>query len=267
MTVEPFPEYTKSVVSLIDILGFSNLIQQPYFQSLPKAIGFLETFKTSSQYVFLSGSNINSEPVTIKYFSDLVLRRRSRSHPDKHDLVMAEIWDLATIAAKLVTDRLIVRGAIVYGDHYQSRDEELVVSPAFIEAHRYESKICASPRIIIAPEAIDLLKMHLKQEKLSMFHDYFKNLVRLDVDGYYFVDYLKGYLHTYAGKYTDEQHFSLMEDHQGLVKRGLDEFKADSPVLAKYIWLGNYHNNVIHEKVFGDKFKKLEIAPELLIQR
>lgn len=177
-------------------------------------------------------------------FSDMALRAREY-HPE---ILMGEIRDLAGAILYLVDAGVVIRGAVVCGNHYQDDKNNVLISPALIEAYKYESQICKTPRVIISPDAFGILeKYHAEFSEDDSPILGMETLIRLDSDGYHFIDYLRS-THTYGNSWF----MQVLQKHHDLIVSGVEN--PERNISSKYIWLGNYHNAYVSEI--------LESAPE-----
>ena len=127
-------------------------------------------------------------------------------------------------------------------------DGGLTFGQGLVDAYELESKTAVFPRIIVddlvfeAMRAIPLLRAHDAQYETGIV----KGLLRQDVDGMWFVDYL-GYMFENAD--DDAQHVDLINRHKSMVRSQLSATAAliagsaeQQGRVAKALWLKDYHN-------------------------
>jgi len=242
---KPF-EYRPSIVSYFDILGMKTLLGDAGSDA-GKVAEILQTTRRFSR------PDIDAEEEfgwTFVNFSDLVLRTvpilSEVNLKHRLGVVYYELSDLADIQVNLASKNVLIRGAVTLGDITVDRD--LVFGPALATAYLLESKRAIFPRIIVD----QLVLQGLKKLPVLRAHDYkqemayIRRLIRRDVDGNWFVDYLR-----YALDNSDDysQYGKFILHHRSLVLRQLSESGAlDGRTRegrnrrAKAAWLRSYHN-------------------------
>jgi hypothetical protein len=245
--------YEPAVVSLIDILGFKELVR-----SSPSGEEVFEALKLFHDF---SGANERAQydysPKAFA-FSDLVIRVRrlkpsaEMMHPI--GLLIHEIADLQLTQALLIDQNIFVRGAVTYG--YISMSRGLLFGPAFLEAHALESEFAKYPRIVVSERALQGLQDTARPLAECTDRSYEKELVRDQLrqaeDGFWFIDYLSGIARDLE---PPEAYVEFLLRHRDVVKlrsKGL----ANSQVLSDkntakevliYKWLVCYHNRCVDE--------------------
>lgn len=238
------PAYEERIVSFIDILGFAKDVESSSNETLPNLEQKVQQFRES----FHSKAYHPEEEadLTVLFFSDSMLRaRRTDQSPLFYELI-----DVVHGIANITVNGHLVRGAMTHGNFYFHKEENVLISPAFIKAYKGEQSLASSPRVIIDPATLQEFKKRKswwKDHNYEHESEYVYSLLRLDADGFYFVDYLKAIYKELD--YPNEEYPDYMLSHKNLIESALSG-KLPDEVRKKYIWLGNYHNKVHSE--FGD---------------
>jgi len=200
------------VVSFIDILGFSSIVENDARKLDPKNLerindGLNEVRQTSKDY-----------GVEIILFSDSIVLSTKLENKSIINIIRSSI----AVQKSLISRSILTRGAIAFGKHYQ--DEKTLYSEALIKAYNIETKLAKFPRIVVENDLLDWLKNDndTTQEQLKEIHE--SSLC--DKDGGVFLDYLSADLLEYS--------LQILNSNNRTIK---------SPnILEKYQWLDSYHN-------------------------
>lgn len=248
-------KYDDCVVSFVDLLGFSKKVLQSTSQTLPE---ILKTIKQFRQGYERGSKSTDSYFIS---FSDAVVVARKYEFAPFFREILGHVYGISESIYK----GHFVRGAIAHGLFCFDDKENMLVSPAFINAYNLEQKVAVFPRVIVSPATLEEFKTNTKflkpghTYKAEAQHVY--NLLRLDKDGYYFVDYLKA-IHM---EIEPEDYTEFVELHKDLIIKGFTD--ADAKVRTKYIWLSNYHNEVVKEIFKKDVADKLCVPTVYQIQK
>lgn len=200
------------VVSFIDILGFSSIVENDARKLDPKNLerindGLNEVRETSKDY-----------GVEIILFSDSIVLSTKLENKSIINIIRSSI----AVQKSLISRSILTRGGIAFGKHYQ--DEKTLYSEALIKAYNIETKLAKFPRIVVENDLLDWLKndSDTTQEQLKEIHE--SSLC--DKDGGVFLDYLSADLLEYS--------LQILNSNNRTIK---------SPnILEKYQWLDSYHN-------------------------
>jgi hypothetical protein len=234
--------YRRSIFTLLDILGFSQIVEQKNPEDIQAMLSTLrEEAKPDEElaeimemsFVTFSDSTIRSVPIDSK---------ANKKYRD--GILYHEINSLVHLQFRMVRRGHFIRGGVTVGDVYI--DGSMVFGPAIVRAHKLESEVAVYPRIVIDPavfatfETDSLLRAHKIEDEWS----YIRSFVRRDVDGLYFVDYLAGIMSE-----LDEPgiEFDWLDYHRKLVIANASSFVSLNRIGAKYLWLATYHNTVTRE--------------------
>jgi hypothetical protein len=172
-------------------------------------------------------------------------RRVSSITPVKENgtLLFWELLDVVHLQAELAAHDVLARGALTIGDVAARAD--FAAGPGLFAAERLRDEVALVPRVVVAPSAMleaesnPLLRAshHTPTEELG----YIKNLLRLDADGLWFVDYLA----VYCREAEDFRRY--LEGHRRLVERRLGEAQTLDHESRAWTWLWSYHNRVVDD--------------------
>jgi len=162
---------------------------------------------------------------------------------EKH--VTAFFVYLSTLIARIhkIGD-VVTRGYVSCGDHYS--DNDYWISKAFVEAYTGESKFAIHPRVILGQSSIDNIK--------KVYPAFLKpgHLTR-DLDGFWFINYLMCIDEVYTPNEINivvningTNIESSLRVHRQTIIQGLKNHKRS---INKYLWLANYHNRHVREKI------------------
>lgn len=145
-------------------------------------------------------------------FSDSIVISRpfSQHHFDSF------IERIRTYQRYLLEEELLCRGGIAVNYHFN--DDSFTFSAGLIDAYRVESTSAKYPRIVIAPDVIELV---------FPYGNISKNITKED-DGLYFVDFLGG----------NEEQDRLIDTIRNIVEKTTTA--ESSSIREKGIWLASY---------------------------
>ena len=164
---------------------------------------------------------------------------------------MTELLDLVYAQAKLVENRVLVRGAVTVGQIF-SRDH-LIFGPGLIRAYELESTVALFPRIILDPKVLDVLAQSLDlcgSAEPETERKEIRALLALDSDGVWFIDYLRGIALSFGQDRVE--YFRFLSHHKTVIADQAVQFQLLSNVAAKFNWLALYHNSVIKSLDSGE---------------
>lgn len=245
-------KYSKKLIAFIDILGFRELLKDP------NNLNLLVDQLTNIKKVFDARSSQVDR--FLKYdviqFSDSIII--SIDIKDVFDINLALEKISLQICSSMMDSRIVVRGAITYGDFYSK--DNMLISPAFAEAYEIEGNVAKYPRIVISDSLLSLL------DKPEMYHLVMGSKQQIldwhtikDSDGVSCLHYLRQALHldgiSSLRIRTREDFFKpdpemverleRFRRYQALIEMNLKKFKNSPSIFEKYVWLANYHNNFI----------------------
>lgn len=244
--------YKKSIMGIVDILGFKNFVQKEKENSVKTVI---EAIRDS---IMLNKMAIST---TVKYaiLSDTIIVYSENVDSDN---VFYVIHALGNLQLELLRHRFLCRGALVTAENYINND--IIVSEALIKAHLIEEKIAIYPRIIIDEEVIKIIKPQIDSGKIMNDKKYLtKDAVIRDYDGKYVLNTLCLISDVYAYINEDFKYFqNLHEDNNmKLYRQSMYEFKKNIQdyydsvlkdgslnmnILSKLNYLVNYYNRILN---------------------
>src|SRR5262245_52191062 len=185
-------EYRSSLVTFIDILGFSDLIEDsrceknPHVDRVDEILRLLEYLKKAQ----IGRAKLDAEGKQLPIFfadnfSDCIVRSTVfDSLKEQISTIEAEMYLLAGIQASVTTrENVMLRGGMAMGEFYREDGGGFIFGRAFVLAYRLEKKAVV-PRIVISEDIVALMK----DKQGSFVTDY----VKQDDDGVCFVDYAHG---------------------------------------------------------------------------
>lgn len=198
--------YSDSLLGIVDILAFRSLVNE-YKENAPKII--TEVFASEMMFTESMYKNLN-----FKILSDTLIIYSN----DTHAITALNIINVIdNFCLGLLKKGYLTRGAIVKGKHFIEND--IMISPAFIDAHEIEEKICIYPRVIIDENIInDIFNQCQKNiEGLDgipdedMFRIVNKKNFEVDFDGFYISNMFRSfnYIHLLTYGKSDMDSSSL----------------------------------------------------------
>lgn len=173
-------EYKDKLVAFIDVLGFSDIVNNSHNDKIESYYTYLESSfkdhisKTDLQYLFISDSIV-------------ILADESKEN-------LSELTRLLTkIQCGLLLNNIVVRGAISFGDLYVNKEGNIIVGNGLIRAYNLERQ-AINPRIILDRQLIskyysgsdDFISHFTATTKAG----YKRNYVKMDLDNYPYINYL-----------------------------------------------------------------------------
>lgn len=223
---------TKVIAAFIDILGFSNLIEQSE-ENWISAMARLEKIEKHVEFNFLDKI---SEGTTVRIFSDNIYISIPIEDSDEERLtrnIRDFLTELFEMQWYFINDEVFIRGGIAVGTQYVS--DSTLFGTALLKAYRAESKVAKFPRIILDRSFTNLIDS-LKDKKIPLL-----NLTRLykkDDSGVDFLDYLLLWDDwTWDQKLKKE----MFMKHRDIILNQLKNTR-DKNILDKYNWVIRYHN-------------------------
>ena len=144
--------------------------------------------------------------------------------------------NLASIQKSLLKHRILLRGAISIGRHYQSAS--LIFSEALVRAYQMESHIAMHPRIVLDAQLVSRFMESLPDGEPR---EVMTNILLLrDSDNQVFINY-----HNLVNdSETNRNRERNLEIERDLIVQGRAEHADDFSIMAKLAWLERYHNFV-----------------------
>lgn len=224
-------------MAFIDILGFKEKLKSP----LDDILNIMnEVLKTDNKSEYNQLLKIKTRLISDSFviYSELT---------DEKSLTCFIVFVGVVVAKIHKYGNILTRGCIAYGNHYE--DQQLWISPVFVDAYTWESKISIVPRIILHTSIIEKIKL--------ISPSYLSTWFLTDIDGYIYLNYIQHINEAYkpnqnaiaANMSTNRSNsstlFVSLEDHKNVIVNGIELYSKNPTIKSKYIWLANYHNNYV----------------------
>ena len=151
--------YKKSFVAFIDVLGFSNIVND----NRPEGIQKLNTYFTIIDDVITKLRDIDAKrEIGYITISDSIILTIPQSQNMKKNInnLRQLCMAVGAIQSSLAIANIWVRGAIASGDTYFDSSRNQIVGPAYISAYNLENTIAKYPRVIVDSKIISQLGFH-----------------------------------------------------------------------------------------------------------
>jgi hypothetical protein len=234
--------YERSILTYIDILGFSELIQNRSAGDISRSIRIVR--EAAEPRRFKSAFKEIPE-ADFRNFSDLCIIRKviAKGKFPASGEVHSQILHMVHVQTSLLLDEgILLRGGITVGDVALSYGQ--LFGPAVVRGYALESQVARFPRVVVGGEVLEELKINPALWVHDADYDLraTRSLLRRDFDGEYFVDYLR-----VIEEELDErsEYPAMLDQHYEFIKRGLKRYKDNASILAKYKWLREYHRYTV----------------------
>lgn len=214
-------------VAFLDVMGFSDIVGKgntvelkEYFEKIVETLANLKRDKANIKSMLISDSIILVAPDDFSQFIQL-------------------LWAVRRIQGALLLKRILLRGAISFGDVYFNEEHNIIVGKGFIRAYHLEA-LAVYPRVILDPA---IVKKNSKTRKAFLErvnsdavrnpearHIYSTNEFTKINDDAIFVEYANKVVK------SNEIERSLERIHQHIK----DNLYGDQRLYSKYIWLKDY---------------------------
>lgn len=218
---------TDKFVAFIDVMGFSNLVNrdsvsdlESYFLTVTEVLNKIKTDKGEIQSLLISDAIILIAPTGLKGLRDIIIATRR-------------------IQSALLWRKILLRGAISYGQVFYDKNENIIVGKGFIKAYLLEQE-AIFPRVIIDPSIIKIVA----EDREGFFKSLHKNLddsyddrlvyrksdFSLISDDSIFIDY--------ANKTILK--FTINGNIKKVYETINKNLYSDQKLYSKYVWLRDY---------------------------
>ena len=261
-------KYEQRIVAFIDILGFSDIVNDTIDKKNGEDIENKINDVVSAYRVIhdildlneksdkLSSRSNQSKKVAI--FSDSIVISFKFEEPSE---VFFTLMELKWLIMQLLSNGWLCRGAVSLGK--LNHTDEYVFGPALIEAYLLESKAALYPRIILDRTVIDAGSLHSAvRHTRKMEAEYVEDLLELDSDGMYYIDYFSK-----AETELDDPMYDFPKYINNLgeiIRKGLMASSHHSKVglRIKYSWMRERYNRMVSIVTKEDVIKGLEQSGE-----
>jgi hypothetical protein len=146
-------QYRDAVISYVDILGFSEMIQESVLQPdrVGKIADLLQAVRDDLGFnpkLFKSHDVSRPPNFVSENFSDLTIRSRFVTGPSCHSEAILELGYLANTQFNLaVSEDILIRGGVCRGAIVASDD--VTFGPGLVKSYKLESEYALYPRIVV----------------------------------------------------------------------------------------------------------------------
>jgi hypothetical protein len=230
--------YKRALVTLIDILGFSNLITTATAEEIYIAL---------RQIDHITGPTLLWHSFAKQYnyvFSDLIVTAQFFRQRVKRAEVELSFFASAAKHLRLIGDQqfrltcggIFVRGGITLGDIYA--DRSTIFGPALVRAYQLESQVARWPIVIFDEQLITEFEERAKRFDDNDFLGLFNTFINRTENGIFFLDYLS--VMAYEDTTTGDLDYKL-DDHRSAIITAFEQHKNER-YREKYHFLSTYHD-------------------------
>lgn len=211
-------------VAFLDILGFKALVDQEVRLGSGEYLEKLLRCHQKCAEIFKSDPTLS-----IIQFSDSIVISR----PYDASQFVPFVSSIAEYQRYLLDEQLLCRGGVAVNQHFTNGT--FTFSAGLIDAYEVESKSARYPRVVIAPDVIDLIYPNGNPSV---------EIVKED-DGLYFIDYIG---------VTKNKRTRLLK---GAIRNIVNSLKSSGTpsIREKGIWLANYSDAILGTNHTPPKFE------------
>ena len=254
------PQLRPSIVGFLDIMGFSQAIQNASQQAEAQHLvdRIVHALADARDYVRRSlAGEFESLPANwaVKFFSDNLVvgypfeASDSALAPARFIIACSQRYQL-----RMAVNGFFVRGALTEG--HLCLTDDIIFGSALLESYHLESKASIVPRVILA-DSLKKLVANALENSTAPSHAFGRSICR-DIDGWWFINYLE------AACENDVVDWQLISAHKQAILQSLEGIRRHD-VLPKYGWACRYHNMFCHwyrhSQGYSDQFR-IERADE-----
>lgn len=219
-------------VAFLDVMGFSNLVNrgntdnlESYFEKITEVLDKLREDKADIKSLIISDSIILIAPSGLKGFMQL-------------------LWAIRRIQSTILWRKILLRGAISYGQVYYNKERNIIVGKGYIKAYLLEQE-ATFPRVIIDPSII---------KQISTDKTAFLKLINKSID--YTCEDRLIYTRSKFSEIKDDGIFVdyanksiLKETINGNLKKVyeviVENLYSEQKLYSKYVWLRDYFLEIL----------------------
>jgi len=215
--------YKEKIVAFIDVLGFSHLVYNDSNDLIEDYFSYLLDE--------LNNTNVDGS-FSIQFISDSIVISSNCTELDLKNLIRF----IAKIQYFLLLKRILIRGAISYGNLYADKDKSIIVGAGLINAYNLESK-AGNPRVILDRRLItkffentyDFTTYMNSNEQLEIVdNEEFVKSSSEESNQYIYVNYLR---------YTTRLSRTYLKDRTQIITNLLKENYYSDTNYQKYHWI------------------------------
>ncbi len=283
-----FKKLRDHLVIFIDVLGFGDKVLAAdttaaalhrIYRKLLKAQNRFDMPTAGNEGAELTSLNHSYGKIVLALSDSIVVAVDPESEAARvrnpYDVLCLELLYVLHAQMRLLADGIFLRGGISHGKFFYQ--DELLISPALVRAHRIETKVACHPRILIGQSTLDWIRT--KRGAPLLENDATRNYLRpLDekfpqgTEPMLMLDYLPEYAREFQERWVDpadHQRYSrarsaavrtkiletkwrkasqmVFKVHREKAEWAYRRSKPGSPVRAKYEWVLKYHNQAAAE--------------------
>jgi hypothetical protein len=243
-------------VAFIDILGFKEIVRKSetdniLLHSILDAMLFLKKFELpkawelttieieeTAQKTGIDKFNIEKQ-VQCTCFSDSVVVSVLCDDNSVNESVSTLIANLSLLGANLITQGILIRGGITFGNLIH-RSDGVVVGQGLIDSYQIESKLARYPRIILSKKIIEKINYPiLKKCDAYPYHQYVKRYE----DGCVGFCQLRCFQVLQSWNRIDKLKLKrILKKAKDVIINGLNTSFEEPDLYEKYVWLKNEYN-------------------------
>ncbi|MBI3583428.1 MAG: hypothetical protein HY096_05690 [Nitrospinae bacterium] len=236
-------KYEIKIISLIDILGFRNIISETTDGKGNDSEEDIENtyhiFSTIRKSLGLDNPKCYFEKSkVITQFSDSIVISFLYSEESG---IFHNLFNIQLLIMELLKYKILCRGAVTLGKIIHTND--MLFGPGFIKAYDTESKAALFPRVILDETILTIGKQfhsshHAPEHELNSIN----SIISKDTDDMYYIDYFGKALENLD---SAEDEPLYIENLRKIISPYINTDKPDLKV--KYGWLINKFNRMINE--------------------
>ncbi|MCT9000453.1 hypothetical protein [Chelativorans intermedius] len=243
----PGEGYEPCIVSFIDVLGFQDLLETRHAHDIRDVLVQLREFTAPVEE--LPTRRMKDARLLSRAFadsvSDAVVRVRVFDTQFNDGAFFHELLDLLHAQVECIGHGVVIRAGVAIGNaHVGLNGKGPVFGPAMVRAYEIETNEAIHPRVVVDQAAYESFladaRLRNQDHELDEELQYVDQLLRVDVDGTRFVDYLGAS----ESEFDDPAgYFLFLQSHAELIH---DKLAATAGrVREKFEWLATYHNSVV----------------------
>lgn len=247
MSKRPPAAYTDCIVTFLDLLGFSQLVDAG--ADAKEIARILDELEEATRLDPEVGKAWGESRIALSDSVIHVAEVTPPGNPIGIDFRML-LLGLVHAQAELVYRGIVLRGAITRGDAFiddaSTHDGDArIFGPGYQAAYKAEARE-EFPRIVIAEDLIEAIKRGEIGYALEQQEQFQKDLDELLVYDSEHKIYSLDYLYM-AHREVDPPgvYCDYLAAHRDLIQQRLTEHAKRHKVLRKYVWLAEYHNETL----------------------
>jgi hypothetical protein len=252
-------DYEQRIVAFIDILGFKKIIRDSEtdvkkLKIIHETLEFLKSqekpdawslqlveIEESAQYKGVKNFDI-ADKISCTCFSDSIVISVQTDNNKINEVTSTLIANIAYIGTKLMTEGILLRGAITIGKLIHT-DNGVIMGQALIDAYEIEKSVASQARIVISDKLLCELNYPLKAKRNR--YPYHQYLTRFEDGcvGFHQMIYFQ-VLQSWTEMDDTKMKTGLKKIRKTIID-GLDSTFQQPDIFSKYVWLKDQYNELI----------------------